>query len=275
MIGRSLMALAMLSIALAPAPTVAQTAATTSSTRASAAKIPRRPDGKPDLRGWWQIGPGIAITNLIEEHPAGFGIVASKRIIVDPPDGNIPYQPWAAAERDRRKRPENSYEDPEGKCALGGVPHQYAIGRFQILQPPGYVLLLHEYIHAHRNIRLDGRPHLPAGIRLWQGDSIGRWEGDTLVVDTMNFNGIPWMGIGGDFTSDAAHVVERFTMSDPKTINFQVTVEDPKVFTRPLVIAYPFVAADDGPVVEWDCHETNADLEHMKNLYDQAHGGKQ
>jgi hypothetical protein len=274
MIGRSLIALTALSIALAPAPVAAQTAGAGNTTRASAAKIPRRPDGKPDLRGWWQIGPGIAITNLLEEHPAGFGIVASKRIIVEPPDGKIPYQPWAAVERDRRKQPENSYEDPEGKCALGGVPHQYAIGRFQILQPPGYVLLLHEYIHAYRNIPLGGRPHLPANIRLWEGDSIGRWEGDTLVVDTTNFNGIPWMGIGGDFTSDAAHVVERFTMADAKTINFRVTVEDPKVFTRPLVMEYPFVRADDGPVVEWDCHETNADLEHMKNLYDQAHGGK-
>ena len=268
----SLIALAVASLAIAPARAAAQTAPARPSAARSASSMPRRPDGKPNMEGFWQIGPGIAITNLLEEHPAGFGIVASKRIIVDPPDGKIPYQGWAAAERDRRKRPENGYEDPEGKCALGGVPHQYAIGRFQILQPRGYVLLMYEYIHAYRQIPLDERPHLPQGVRLWQGDSVGRWEGDTLVIDTTNFNGIPWMGIGGDFTSDAAHVVERLTMADARTIKFEVTVGDPKVFTRPLVMAYPFVRADDGPVVETDCHETNVDLEHIKNLYDQARG---
>lgn len=272
---QSWVALVAFMLALPAGPALAQTerpAARAAAARPVSEKVPRRPDGKPDMKGWWQIGPGIAITNLIEEHPAGFGILASKRIIVDPPDGKIPYQPWAAAERDRRTRSENSYEDPEGKCALAGVPHQFAIGRFQILQPQGYVLLLHEYIHAYRHIPLDGRRHLAESIRLWQGDSVGRWDGDTLVVDTTNFNGIPWMGIGGDFTTDAAHVVERFTMVDANTINFEVRVEDAKAFTRPLVMAYPFVRADQGPRVEWDCHETNVDLEHMKNLYDKAHG---
>ena len=270
---RALPALLVVAGVLAPVTVLGQAAPARPASAAKSA-IPRMPDGKPNMQGYWSLGPGIAITNIIEEHPAGFGIVASKRVIVDPPDGKFPYQPWAAAEKAIRSRPENSYMDPEGKCAPGGVPHQYHIGRFQIEQPRGFFVMLNDYIHAYRHVDLNRRTHLPPGVKLWQGDSIGRWEGDTLVIDGANYNGKTWMGLGGDFTSDAAHTVERLTMVDANTINFEITITDPKVFTRPVKIAYPFVRGKDEQILEWDCHEGNVDLEHMKNLYDAARKGQ-
>lgn len=149
--------------------------------RAAVGPIPRTPDGKPYLGGRWlrsQEGEGRA-TNIIEEHPAGYGINAGKSLIMDPPDGIFPYQPWALKERDRRRRDENAYEDPQGKCVLSGVPRIMNFD-FEILQWPDRVVVFYDYIHTTRIIPLDGRPHLPDRIRLYMGDPRGRWEGDTL-----------------------------------------------------------------------------------------------
>ena len=136
-----------------------------------------------------------------------------------------------------------------------------------------------------RTIHMDRTQHLPDGIRLWLGDSIGRWEGDTLVVDTTNFNGKTRMALGGDFYSANALVTERFTMADSETINWTMTVTDPTVFTRPWTFrtAAPMTRQRDGsndwgralrlldPEWEHDCHEGNIVLRHMRNVYEQTH----
>ena len=108
----------------------------------------------------------------------------------------------------------------------------------QFIQRPGYVLILYESNHAYRVIPVDGRPHLGPGVKLWMGDSRGRWEGNTLVVDVTNFNDGTWIDSHGSFHSDALHVVERWTLVGPDRIEYEATLEDPKVFTRPWKIAF-------------------------------------
>jgi hypothetical protein len=236
------------------------------------------PDGKPDLQGFWEDEPRLAISAQIEEHNEGFGIREGARVI-DTPDGKIPYQPWALAERDRRRLEENAYEDPEGKCAPGGVPHQMYV-LFPVvlfLQPPGAFVMTFEYVHAARHVDMTRSKHYPDNIRLWEGDSIGHWDGDTLVIDTANLNGKPWLELYGDFVGPDAHIIERLTMRDSNTIDYRATIDDPKTFTKPWTIFFSFFRGQNyTQLFEENCHETNVDLEHMKRLYDAAHPkGKQ
>jgi hypothetical protein len=230
--------------------------------------IPRTPDGKPDLQGFWQNrAPETPNINQgIETNPPSFQNPGGKSIVIDPSDGVIPYQPWAKVERDLRRLPQSSYDDPESHCFLAGVPRQMYLNVHQILQTPTSVLILYEFAHAVRMIPLDGRSHLSPGVRLWEGDSVGHWEGDTLVVDTTNNNGSSWLGQTGDFVSDAAHHVERFTMTALNTINYQVTITDPKVLARPFTMAFPLarVGGADYQLLEYACHEENLDLPHIK-----------
>jgi hypothetical protein len=107
------------------------------------------------------------------------------------------------------------------------------------------------------------------------GDPVAHWERDTLVVDSTNFNGKPWMDLAGDFLSDQAHVVERFWLADANTLKWEATITDPKVFTRPMRMAYPpFKRGAVQEMIEDTCHEGNADLVHLKNNYDAAHAGR-
>jgi hypothetical protein len=240
--------------------------------RAPSGPVPRAADGRPDMRGHW-IAPPLRSSNILEEHPGGFGIQAGKSVVLDPPDGKIPYQPWALAERDRRRRPENNYEDNEGKCILSGVP-RIMLFSFRILYFPDTVLFLSDYIAASRIFRMAG-PRIPDGIRLYMGDPVARWEGDTLVVESKNFNGKTWFALGGDFASEAMQIVERFTMPDANTIAWQATITDANVFTRPWTLQLgPYTrdqAGDqDEEEIEDSCHEGNADLDNLKNVYDRA-----
>ena len=164
----------------------------------------------------------------MQNHPTGrapfFG--PGKGAVVDPADGLIPYQPWAAAKA--KDTFENHLaEEPELHCYESGVPKQlYVQFGFQIFQPANYVVLTWEFMHADRIIPTDGRKHIPASIKLFQGDSVGHWEGDTLVVDTTNLNDRTWYDTVGNFHSDVEHVVERFTPVDTTTINYEATVDD-------------------------------------------------
>ena len=156
---------------------------------------------------------------------------------MDPPSGKIPYQPWALAKRQDHLEAYTHPTKPEhipgrARCYLPGVPSTTYSGGSQIIQSPGYVVLLNEFTHAPRIIPLDGRPHLGENIRLWQGDSRGHWNGNTLVVETTNTNAKGFDHIG-DFHGDALQVVEHFTFLSPDTIHYEATLDDPKVFTRP------------------------------------------
>ena len=216
----------------------------------------RLSDGQPDVQGGrWTAdtneyfgGTGSLEnpnrTNLLFQIP-GSQIQKQPSRIVDPPDGRIPYQPWAAA-----KRPEffaNSVTptkreqiDPNTRGFLTGVPRiQHYPPPMQILQVPGSVVLLYENKHASRVIPLDGRPHVGERITLWMGDSRGRWEGNTLVVDVTNQTDRTWLDVLS-FHGQGLHVVERWTPVGPDRIDYQATFEDSTMFTRPWTIAYSF-----------------------------------
>jgi hypothetical protein len=197
-------------------------------------------------------------------------VVAGRRssLIVDPPDGRIPpltpaAQKLAAARaQERSLHPADGPEDRslQERCLLWGsagppmLPGPYN-SNYQIVQSRGYVMIFVEMIHDARIIPLDGRPHLPPEIRLWLGDSRGHWEGNTLVVDTTNFNGqTAFRGSGENL-----HLTERFTRTDAETIRYEFTVDDPATFTRPWKAEIP-MRKTQGPIYEYACNEGNYSL---------------
>ena len=196
-------------------------------------------------------------------------------LVVDPPDGRVPTRPSAEAKRDYNKaRAKDSYEHMSvwDRCITRGVPGSiFPAGynnAYRILQTPGYVTILYEMIHDTRIIPLDGRPHVSPNIRLWMGDSRGRWEGDTLVIETANFINKGWIAsnsesrrIKGIPQTEALHVVERFTRVSGDTINYEVTIEDPEIYTSPWKIAMPLTRDPGYRMYEYACHEGNTAVE--------------
>ena len=219
----------------------------------AAQELPRTADGHPDLQGYWDGGP-VNASHSIEDGccdaiharmqsrgPDRLGL--PEQLIIDPPDGRLPYQPWAAERRteylyDMETPTDLDHIDPEDRCLLVGVPRSNYRGDMEIRQTTGYVVMQYEWAHAYRIIPTDGRPHVGAGISLFNGDSRGRWEGDTLVVDVTNFNDLPWLDSHGSFYSEALHVVERWSLDGADTIRYEATIEDPNVFTRPWTLAF-------------------------------------
>ena len=188
---------------------------------------PLTADGKPDLQGVWQVLNTAAWD--IQNHSARLGVPAGQGVV----EGNdIPYQVWAAAKK--KENFENRLTaDPVARCYLPGVPRiTYMPYPFQIFQTAGVTLILYEYAHAVRTIYTD-RPHPPGHIDFWLGVSRGHWEGATLALDTIHFNDQTWFDASGNFHSNALHVIERFTRTGPDHLAYEVTIEDPKVFTRP------------------------------------------
>lgn len=223
---------------------------------------PRTPEGKPDFGGLWRRR--AAAHEDLEAHPETIDDSGAPSVVVDPPDGRVPMQPWADA---RRKENAQKYFHHNAACLLSGVPvTMYMTGLYQFVQTPEYFAVLTEEAHAYRIIPLDGGRHLSKGVQLWQGTSRGRWEGNTLVIDTTNLNGKPWFDQRGRFYTEEAHMVERLTLIDASTIHYTATIEDPNVYTRPFTMA---VAFRRNTVVgielyEEACHEGNASLEHIR-----------
>jgi len=193
---------------------------------------------------------------------------ARTSLIVDPPDGKMPPQTPEARERLAARRaaarthgPADSYENRSlfERCLTRGLPEQLLPGPYnnnlQIVQAPQHVVLMTEMIHEARIVPTDGRPHAGAAIRSWTGDPRGRWDGDTLVVDSTNFTDrTTFRGSGVNL-----HLVERFTRLDADTLEYRFTVEDPTTWTRPWTVAYPMTRTD-APVYEYACHEGNYGL---------------
>ncbi|HKC56102.1 MAG TPA: hypothetical protein VKC35_08240 [Vicinamibacterales bacterium] len=190
--------------------------------------IARTREGRPDFTGIWQVMNTAAWD--IQDHQAQKGVPAGIGVVEG---GEIPYQPGALAKK-RQNFEQRATADPESKCYLPGVPRlMYMPFPFQIFQRADMVTMLFEYVHATRFVYTNGTPHPPGHIDWWMGDSRGRWEGDTLVVDVVDFNEETWFDRAGNFHSDELHLVERFTPIDADHLTYEVTVEDPKVFTRP------------------------------------------
>jgi hypothetical protein len=231
----------------------------------------------PSIEGHWAPADGAATQENIEEglDPAHNKILGRplrpSLMIVDPPDRKIPYQQWAAARRkelfDNRDDPKTlEHVDPAARCFLPGVPRNaYMPFGYKIIQPPGYVVILNEAFHAYRIIPVTGARHVGSAIKLWMGDSRGRWEGNTLIVDVTNLNGGPWFDFAANFQSPSMRVVERWTLSTPDRIDYAATIEDPTLYTRPWTIAFPIVRNEDPrhEVIEEACHEGNRAMELM------------
>ncbi len=212
---------------------------------------PPRINGKPDLQGIWEAR-GTAYASL-EAHSAAQGMRAGESVIIDPADGKIPYKSEALVQREKNFQ-NRAKLDPVSKCFLPGVPRvNYLPYPFQIFQTPEFIAITYEYVHASRTIHMAGQ-HLD-NIDFWMGDSRGRWEGDTLVVDVVDNNPQTWLDMAGDFHSDALHVVERYRRTSPTTLLYEATIEDPKTYTRPWTIRIPLYLHDEpnAQLYEYEC----------------------
>jgi hypothetical protein len=240
----------------------------------AAYRAPRAADGKPDLNGIWQA---LNEANYdIQSHmarpamalrPGPYGPLPAAAVLplgavgsVPPGPGvvegdEIPYLPSALANK-KENQDHWLTADPEIKCYLPGVPRAtYMPYPFQILQSSKAVFIAYEYAGAVRNIYLSDPG--PAPVDSWMGQSVGRWEGDTLVVDVTGFNDQTWFDRAGNFHSDALHVVERYTRTGPDVISYEAMIEDPKVFTRPWKMSMPLYRRVDknAQLMDFKCVE--------------------
>jgi hypothetical protein len=207
--------------------------------RGATAALPRTADGKPDLQGIWMVR-NKAAADLLGER----GIV----------EGNeIPYKPEALAKK-RQNLASRKTADPLESCFLPGVPRiMYLEHPYQIFQTKDHVAITFEWSQVFRLIYTNGKAG-PQGIDSWMGDSRGQWEGDTLVVTNKGQKDTTWFDAAGNHHSDAMTVVERFTLQNADTIQYEVTITDPNVFTRPWKIRMPIVRQKDKVrLLEYQC----------------------
>jgi hypothetical protein len=197
-------------------------------------------------------------------------------LVVEPADGKVPFRPEALQRRDFNLTSFDSYETMSqwDRCITREPTTMFPVvynNAYQIVQVPGYVLIVTEMIHDARIIPIssDGRSaHDDARVRSWGGDSRGHWEGKTLVVDTTNFNARGWIATGGNSAalrgvpySEQLHIVERFTPLDRTTLQYEITIDDPVNYTAPWKIAYPLARDDKYQMFEYACHEGNQAIE--------------
>ena len=215
------------------------------------AQIPRTSDGRPDLSGIWQ-----ALTTAswnLEDHGAEDGVPPGQSVVAG---GAIPYQDWALAQRNENRANREAL-DPLLKCYLPGVPRvTYLPFPFEIVQTPEHIGIFYEYGHTTRMVFLDGSPK-PEALEFWMGDSHGRWDGDTLVVDVTLFTDRTWFDRAGNFHSTALQVVERYSYLTPNHLQYEATIEDPNVFTEPWTISLPLYRRleKDVELLDYECLE--------------------
>jgi hypothetical protein len=236
--------------------------------------VPRGPDGKPDLTGVWQ--GGSTLRGSWDDANSGFGVGGSGKNPDAPPvvgsnerpvgREGAPYQEWAAKKvlESFNKR---AIDDPTSRCLPPGVPRSVMLGLFpqKIVQTPKEIVVLYEYMHTFRMIPLNAK-HPDDLIPSYMGDSVGRWEGDTLVVDVIGFNDKTWLAGTGTFHSEALHITERYTRVDRDQINYEVTMDDPKVFTKPWTLTSTLMLREGTRVQEYVCAENNLDPANFERL---------
>jgi hypothetical protein len=235
---------------------------------------PRRPSGRPNLQGFWRgdaLTQAFSVEGVASNDPLIKDPImpwqAAPAEVIDPPDRKIPYQPWAAA-IGRRGVNFHKYLDPRTSCSTAGIPRLALQDAGQIVQPAtdDYVLWHHDDHHAYRVIAIGDRPPVGPAVKTWHGLSRGRWDGNTLVIDTTNLNGYTWIDDSGNFYTDTAHLVERLTMVDANTIDYEVTFEDPKVYTRPWKVAWVLqrVTEPGFELIEEACIEGERSMEDIR-----------
>ena len=228
-------------------------------------RAPRSADGHADLNGIWQA-LNTANWDLEDHSPApgtmwetgAIGAVPAGQSVVE--GGEIPYLP-AALQKKKDNFANRRTNDPEAKCYMPGIPRaNYMPYPFQIVQSPKGILFVYEYASANRFVNM-GKPE-EAASDTWMGTNYGHWEGDTLVVDVTGLNGLAWFDRAGDFGSTKLHVVERWTRSDRDHLQYEATIEDPSVFSRPWKIGMPLYrrVEKNAQILEFKCVEFAEEL---------------
>jgi hypothetical protein len=221
-------------------------------------EFPRAANGRPDLSGIWQA-MNTAHWNL-EPTPGGYPVLLElgAQFAVPPGPGvvvggEIPYLPEARAERDRRFE-NRLIDDPEAKCFIGGVPRStYMPYPFQILQNEHDVVIYYQFATAFRRIFVDGKEEAP--LDAWMGWSNGRWDGNTFVVDVTGLNGLAWLDRAGNYASASARITERYTPLGPNHLQYEATIDDATVYSRPWTIRMPLyrVVDENFRILEFKC----------------------
>ncbi|HEY7392225.1 MAG TPA: hypothetical protein VH640_27150 [Bryobacteraceae bacterium] len=232
---------------------------------------PRTAEGKPDLTGVWQVGStrrGPWQDGLISNAPAPGGArPEEKKNVTRPPAREpAPYQPWAA-KKVLESFNRRAIDDPTAICLPPGVPRVNSVGLFpmQIVQTPNTVVMLYEYLNVFRTIPI-GAKHPDDLEPTFMGDSVGHWEGDTLVVDVTGFNDKTWLIGAGTFHSEALHVTERWTRVDKDTMHYEAVMEDPKVLTKPWTFRTTIMLREGTRLREYECEENNEDRARYQQL---------
>ena len=212
------------------------------------APAPKTSWGAPDLSGLWRQPNGVKYTI---------------NIAADLKPEDVPMLPSAAALY-KQRQDSLSKDDPVGHCLLPGLPQMNAVPYpYKIFQSPTEIIMLFEAFHTFREIFLDGRDLPKDPNPTFMGYSVGHWEGQTLVVESNGFNGITWVDTGGHPSTDALHVTERYTRRDFGHINYQVTINDPKAYSKPWTVAYEIRLEPDTELLEYVCDENNKDVQHL------------
>jgi hypothetical protein len=252
---------------LLPVAAAGQTPARAPAKAQSKSAVPRGADGKPDLTGVWQ--GGTTRRGSWEEANSGLGVGGTGKdpnapanvspTAAEPGREAAPYQPWAAKKvlESFNKR---GIDDPAAYCLPPGLPRMNLLGLFpiQIVHTPKTMVMLYEYMGSFRVITMAAK-HPDDLVSSFLGDSIGRWDGDTLVVDVVGFNDKTWLTATGTFHSEDLHLVERYTRVDKERIDYQATIEDPKVLTKPWVIRSSMMLREGTRLSEYICAENNLD----------------
>jgi hypothetical protein len=225
------------------------------------APTPRASNGKPDLSGLWTMmcpsdnGPVLCLPETYV--PRDFADIGRSL------DGGLPYRPWAAA-LVRARRDENGKDDPFTHCLPGTVARIHTVPLLRkIVQTPGLVIFLSESNASYRQVFTDGRPLPDDPDPSWNGYSTGRWEGDTLVVETSGFRDGQWLDRFGSPLTDKAKMTERFRRVNYGTLEIEFTVDDPKAYTRPWTVRLNQSIALNTELMDWICLENEKDFPHL------------
>lgn len=212
------------------------------------APAPKNSDGKPDIAGVWQLPlPPLYLANIAK----------------DLKPGELSMQPWAEALYKHRRETE-SKEDPHGFCIPGGVPRSYLPPYpFRILNSAGQVVILFEAVQSYRQIFTDGRTLMKDLNPTWMGYSVGRWEGDTFVIESTGFKDESWIDSDGHPGSEELRVSERLHRRDFGHLDAQITIDDPKAYKKPWTVTLPFVLQPETELLEFICNENNRDVPHL------------
>ena len=209
------------------------------------APAPKKPDGQPDLSGIWLV-PGLKYL---------INIAADLK--------DVPFQPWAAEEY-KKRRENQGKDDPNNFCLPSVTPEKIAVtSPWKIVETPGVTIILYESRTIFRQIFTDGRELPKDPNPIWQGYSIGHWEGDTFVVETNGFNGKGWLDTNGHPTTDALHLIERYRRKDFGHLEIQITIDDAKAYTKPWTVTEVATYQPDTELIEYICEENNRDVGHF------------